>query len=118
MSLREILKFADEMIGGLQELVEAVHQAGAAVFAHLNHAGRAANPKAIGGAPEAPSSVPCPITGAMPTVMSGERIQQIVRAYAGAARRARVAGFDGVELQLGLGYLPAQFLSSLTNNRK
>ncbi len=108
---------SDGAIAGLRDVVEAVHGHGALAFAHLNHAGRAANPKAIGGAPEAPSAVHCPSTGATPTAMSGERIREIVGAYGQAARRARESGFDGVEIQLGLGYLPAQFLSLRTNRR-
>jgi 2,4-dienoyl-CoA reductase-like NADH-dependent reductase (Old Yellow Enzyme family)/thioredoxin reductase len=108
---------SDDAIAGLRDVVEAVHSHGALAFAHLNHAGRAANPKAIGGAPEAPSAVACPSTGATPTAMTGERIREIVGAYGQAARRARESGFDGVEIQLGLGYLPAQFLSPRTNRR-
>jgi 2,4-dienoyl-CoA reductase-like NADH-dependent reductase (Old Yellow Enzyme family)/thioredoxin reductase len=102
---------------GLLELVNAVHDAGSVAFAHLNHAGRAANPKIIGGVPEAPSAVTCPATGATPAEMSEGRIQEVLQAYADAARRAKDAVFDGVELQLGLGYLPAQFMSPRTNQR-
>jgi 2,4-dienoyl-CoA reductase-like NADH-dependent reductase (Old Yellow Enzyme family)/thioredoxin reductase len=108
---------ADAGIPGLRRIVEAVHEEASLIFAHLNHAGRAANPKAIGRSPEAPSAVPCPTTGATPEPMSAERIQEVLDCYAEAARRAREAGFDGVELQLGLGYLPAQFLSLRTNSR-
>jgi 2,4-dienoyl-CoA reductase-like NADH-dependent reductase (Old Yellow Enzyme family)/thioredoxin reductase len=114
---RQLTATTDECIPGLERLVEAVHAEGSLIFAHLNHAGRAANPKAIGGAPEAPSAVPCPSTGATPEPMSSERIGQVLGCYAEAARRVREAGFDGVELQLGLGYLPAQFLSLRTNLR-
>jgi NADPH-dependent 2,4-dienoyl-CoA reductase/sulfur reductase-like enzyme len=49
--------------------------------------------------------------------MSGDRIREVLGAYAEAARRVAEAGFDGVELQLGLGYLPAQFMSGRTNLR-
>lgn len=107
----------DAVVPALRALVEALHAAGSRVFAHLNHAGRAANPKVLGGPPEAPSAVACPATGAVPEAMSERRIRQLVAAYGAAARRAREAGCDGVELQLGLGYLPAQFLSPRTNSR-
>ena len=40
----------------LRQLVESIHEAGALAIAHLNHAGRAANPKASGCVPEAPSA--------------------------------------------------------------
>jgi len=114
---RQLGADSDAAIPGLKSIVEAVHAEGSLVFAHLNHAGRAANPKVIGGPPEAPSAVPCPTSGATPESMSAERIQEVLDAYAEAARRTREAGFDGVELQLGLGYLPAQFLSLRTNSR-
>jgi 2,4-dienoyl-CoA reductase-like NADH-dependent reductase (Old Yellow Enzyme family)/thioredoxin reductase len=114
---RQLGAHQDEVVPGLQQLTEAVHSCGSIVFAHINHAGRAANPKAIGGAPEAPSAVACPSTGAMPVAMTGDRIAQVLDAYGQAARRASEAGFDGIELQLGLGYLPSQFLSPRTNHR-
>ena len=108
---------SDEVIAGLGEVAAAIHGHGALAFAHLNHAGRAANPKAIGGAPEAPSEVACPATGAVPESMTLGRIAAVLASYSDAARRVREAGFDGIELQLGLGYLPAQFLSPRTNRR-
>jgi len=108
----------DGKVAGLSRIVSAVHAEGALAFAHLNHAGRAANPKASGTTPEAPSAVPCPATGATPREMSASRIRDVVEAFSAAARRAREAGFDGIELQYGLGYLVAQFLSPRTNRRE
>ena len=108
---------ADDKFEGLQHLVDAVHEAGAKIFAHVNHGGRAANPKAAGGPPEAPSKVPCPRTGFEPEELTESRILEIIQAFANAALRAKVAGFDGVELQYGLGYLVSQFLSAATNLR-
>jgi len=108
---------ADDKVEGLSRLAEAIHAAGAKVFAHLNHGGRAANPAASGGPPEAPSKVVCARTGIEPEELTEERIVEIVGRFAEAAARARRAGFDGVELQFGLGYLVAQFLSPATNLR-
>lgn len=108
---------ADDKLEGLHRLTDAVHQGGASILAHLNHGGRAANPKAAGGPPVAPSRVPCPRTGFEPEELTEERIVWIVQAFARAAHRAREAGFDGVELQFGLGYLVSQFLSPATNLR-
>jgi 2,4-dienoyl-CoA reductase (NADPH2) len=114
---RQIGADADDKLDGLRRLSDAVHQGGAKVFAHLNHGGRAANPKASGSMPEAPSSVVCPSTGCVPEELTEGRIEEIVRAFAEAAIRAAAAGFDGVELQFGLGYLVSQFLSPATNLR-
>ncbi len=107
----------DDKLVGLGLLTKTIHQEGARVFAHLNHAGRAANPRAMGKPPEAPSNVPCPSTGSPTEVLTIERIEEIVRKFAEAGLRAKKAGFDGVELQFGLGYLVSQFLSPTTNLR-
>ena len=108
---------SDELINGLMEVVSAVHNEGALAIAHLNHGGRAANPKASGHPTEAPSEVMCARTGITPTAMTMERIQIVIGQFAEAARRAVAAGFDIIELQYGLGYLVAQFLSPRTNLR-
>jgi 2,4-dienoyl-CoA reductase (NADPH2) len=107
----------EEKIKGLRGLTDAVHDEGAKIFAHLNHGGRAAPPRASGNAPEAPSKIVCARIGTEPVELSEERILELVNAFAHAARRARDAGFDGIELQFGLGYLVSQFLSPFTNLR-
>jgi len=107
----------DDKVSGLSRLVGVIHEAGAHAVAHINHAGRAANPKASGLPTEAPSAVACPSTGATPQALTAERIEQVIHRFGDAARRAAEAGFDGIELQLGLGYLVAQFLSPRTNHR-
>ncbi|NQU04450.1 MAG: FAD-dependent oxidoreductase, partial [Calditrichaeota bacterium] len=104
-------------IDGLKQLVTAIHEGGAVAIAHLNHAGRAANPKVSGQTPEAPSEVTCPRTGIKPIEMSKERIKEVAKIYAGAVGRAIEAGFDVIEIQFGLGYLISQFISSSTNLR-
>jgi len=108
---------ADDKLDGLNRLVDEVHGAGTRILAHINHGGRAANPKAAGGPPEAPSAVVCPRTGFEPEVLEENRIIEIIMAFAAAALRAKQTGFDGVELQFGLGYLVSQFLSPATNLR-
>lgn len=105
-------------LDGLHRLVSTIHAGGARAFAHLNHAGRAANPKATGLTPEAPSEMVCPSTGVVAREMDEARIQEIVQAFVHAAWRAKWAKFDGVELQCGLGYLVAQFYSPKTNHRQ
>jgi len=104
-------------VSGLRDLVNAIHANRSKAIAHLNHAGRAANSKASRQTPEAPSVVVCPTTGAEPEGMSHMRIQEVTNSFVRAAERAHEAGFDAIEVQCGLGYLVAQFLSPKTNLR-
>jgi NADPH2 dehydrogenase/N-ethylmaleimide reductase len=53
----------------------------------------------------------------LPQALSTEQVRSVVNDYGQAAMRARLAGFDGVELHGTSGYLPMQFLSSGTNLR-
>lgn len=54
----------------------------------------------------------------VPKAMTLEEIQQTVRDYAQAARNAMRAGFDGVEIMAGYGYLLDSFLQDVTNERE
>ncbi len=114
---RQLRIHGDRHVAELKRLVEAVHRGGASAVIHLNHAGRAANPKVIGVRPLAPSARVCPTTGAEAAALSNDEIERIIDDFAQAARRAVEAGADAVELQCGHGYLVAQFLSERTNLR-
>lgn len=109
---------ADSYIDGVKRMVDVVHEFDTIAIAHLNHAGRAANPKASGMPPEGPSAIQCEMSGLTPEAMSLERIEQIISQFGESARRAKEAGFDMIEIQFGLGYLIAQFMSPHTNHRK
>ncbi|MCB2212108.1 NAD(P)/FAD-dependent oxidoreductase [bacterium] len=108
---------SDEHLDGLRQLADVIHAEGAIAIAHINHGGRAANPKASGSPPEAPSPVPCPSTGQTPEELTAARIAEIVTAFGSTARRVKQAGYDAVEVQFGLGYLVSQFWSKRTNKR-
>ncbi len=108
----------DRFIPELKKIVDAIHDKGVLAIAHINHAGRAANPKVIGDTPYAPSEIVCNSTGASAREMTKDEINEVIDAFGKAARRVEEAGYDALEVQMGHGYLVAQFLSPLVNKRE
>ena len=106
-----------ESVSELKRIVEVVHGEDRRVCLHLNHAGAAANPKATGGPPKAPSPITCPSSGQVSEALTEEEIEVIVAAYRVAAEKAQAAGFDMIEIQGGHGYLVSQFLNGNINRR-
>ncbi|MGW8159970.1 MAG: oxidoreductase [Desulfoprunum sp.] len=98
-------------IPGLSNLARAIQAEGALAFLQLNHTGRYAY------TPERLAPSPVKTGDVVPQKMTQKDIEQVVRAFAAGAGRAREAGFDGVEIHGGTGYLIVQFLSPRTNHR-
>ncbi|MEO3756200.1 NADH:flavin oxidoreductase/NADH oxidase [Streptomyces sp. B6B3] len=67
--------------------------------------------------PVGPSAVPFAPTSTRPDELTEERIGEIVRQFADAARRALDAGFEVAEVHGAHGYLISQFLSPHANRR-
>jgi len=101
----------------LKKIVEGIQNEGRLACLHLNHAGAAANPKATGAKPRAPSVITCPASGQESEPLSEEEIQKILAAYQSAAQKAVEAGFNLIEIQAGHGYLLSQFLNGKVNKR-
>ena len=97
-------------------VANAIKEAGAVAVIQINHGGRQANPEAAGGQPVAPSNVG--YAGNEPHVLTKSEIIEIEDAFAAAAERAKLAGFDGVEIHGAHGYLILSFLSPFTNKRE
>ena len=100
-------------------LADAVHDAGARIFAQLFHPGREIMRTADGMAAVAyaPSAVPNERFHVMPREMSDALIREIIAGFADAAALMADAGYDGVEVVGSHGYLPAQFLNPAVNLR-
>jgi len=109
-------------------VTDAVHQAGGRIVMQLWHMGRIVHPDFLGGQPPvsasattAPDHAHTP-TGRKPYEQARaatlDDISRIVDDYGRAAERAKVAGFDGVQLHGANGYLVDQFLRSSTNLRE
>ncbi|MGQ9460416.1 MAG: oxidoreductase [Candidatus Bathyarchaeaceae archaeon] len=116
-SIRQLAVDHDNKIPGLKELATAVQANGAKVALQLFHGGRQSHSSIIGTQPVSASEVPCQLTGETPRALTVPEIKDIVEAFAEAARRAKEAGFDAVEIHGAHGYLINQFLSPLTNRR-
>jgi N-ethylmaleimide reductase len=117
-----------EQVAGWKGVADAVHAAGGRMFLQLWHVGRISHPslQPDGALPVAPSAIApegqaMTIEGMKPFVtphaLETEEIAGIVEDYRRAARNARDAGFNGVELHGANGYLIDQFLRDRSNRR-
>jgi 2,4-dienoyl-CoA reductase-like NADH-dependent reductase (Old Yellow Enzyme family) len=105
----------DGQIDGFRRLTGIVHENGGRILAELSHAGSQSTMPQI--EPIAPSMIPNAIFSRVPKAMTVDDIAAVVDAFGNAARRAVTAGFDGIHIHSGNGYLLAQFNSPLTNRR-
>ncbi len=107
----------DRLIAGFAKLTRAIHAEGAKVALQLGHGGRQCSSKVTGALPV--SASPIPYRGhETPKALSVEEVWDLVKAFVKAAKRAKEAGFDAVEIHGAHGYLITQFLSPLTNRRE
>lgn len=108
----------DETVGGLTELAAAIRAEGSRAIFQLHHAGGQTSVLLSGHLPVAPSRYGRdPLYLSKPRQMSTGDIAQVVDDFAAAARRARAAGADGVQIHAAHGYLLSQFLSPFYNRR-
>lgn len=106
-------------IPGLSLLAQTIQANGAKAAIQISHAGR--QKFTLSRPIKAPSTVPweeiyaagCP----PPDVLTFEEIQQIVKSFGDAGKRAQTADFDMVEIHACHGYLISNFLSPRTNKR-
>ncbi|MGC9467462.1 MAG: NADH:flavin oxidoreductase [Anaerolineae bacterium] len=106
----------DALIPDLATLVEAVHGAGGLIAAQINHGGMQCSRETVSQT-VAPSAIDASFLQQPAREMTSDEIERTVLAYAQAARRAKLAGFDAVQLHGAHGYLINQFLSPFVNRR-
>ncbi|MGY0231717.1 oxidoreductase [Longispora urticae] len=113
-----LLPFAGTMASGRaadrhRTVTDAVHAGGGRILLQILHAGRYAyHPLSVSA-----SAVKSPITPFKPRALSTRGVERQVDAFVRAARLARRAGYDGVEIMGSEGYLINQFLAPRTNRR-
>lgn len=105
----------DRFIPGLSRLAAEVKRYGARVGLQLLHGGR----QAYHDRRVAPSALPSlAVVKGVPRELARDEIKELVDCHAAAARRAREAGFDFVEIHAAHGYLISEFLAPNANRRK
>ena len=110
--------YNDDMIEGLKQLVDEIHNNGSKVAFQLVHSGRQTSKDYIKQTPIAPSRGSRDnIYMVKPKEMTEEEIHEIIKAFGAAASRAAEAGADGVQIHAAHGYLVNQFLSPFFNKR-
>jgi 2,4-dienoyl-CoA reductase-like NADH-dependent reductase (Old Yellow Enzyme family)/thioredoxin reductase len=102
--------YDDRFIDSHRRLAEVVHRYDSKIFLQI-----AAQGGKGGGA--APSAIASPNYPETPRELTIEEIEHIIQDFARAAARARVAGYDGVELHGAHTYLVGAFVSPHTNRR-
>lgn len=119
--------FTPAQVEGWKRVTDAVHAEGGLIFAQLAHSGAVSHPDFFGGIPPlAPSAVNPRLRAftpngfketVTPRAMNLDDIRRTISDYKAAARNARDAGFDGVELHCATTYLLPEFLNSALNLR-
>ena len=117
-TFRDQIWMRDEALPGLRRFTEAIHAEGARAAIQLGHAGWFATPGVIRAKPLGPSRTFSPRGMCFSRAASETDLDRLERDFAAAARLAVDAGFDGIEVHIGHGYLLAQFLSPYNNRRR
>jgi len=121
--------WTNQQVGAWREITRFVKAQGCVPGVQLNHAGRKGSMHTpyTGSGPlgdaggwtlVGPSPVPYDEGWPVPEELSTEDLSAIANAWGDAARRARAAEFEVLEIQLGHGFLLNQFLSPLANQRE
>jgi len=116
-SMAQLGMHDDSIIEGHRRMTEAVHNAGGRIAAQLSHAGNFADERLTGRPPLVASA----FEGLGPTPrkeMTPQDIAGTVAAFAAAARRAKSAGFDAIQIHGAHGFLLSEFLSPAYNRRR
>jgi len=108
---------SDDLIPSHQKLVEDVHKIGGKIVLQIAHCGRQTWSAQTGRPLLAPSAIPCGFYRERPRAMTQEDIATVIDEFGSAARRAKEAGYDGVQIHGAHGYLLSTFLSKHANKR-
>ena len=106
---------SDSLVPSLRQFTSMIHDEGGTIFAELGHAGSQCRDPDV--TPMAPSPVENFVSARAPASATEAEIEEAIASFGQGARRAREAGFDGVHIHAGHGYLISEFSSPHGNRR-
>lgn len=117
--------YTDKQVEEWRKIVAVVHKHGTKIFCQLWHCGRISHPDRLNGNLPVSSSAVRPKGNAphtqkpmvTPRALEHDEIPIVIEMFAQATQKALKAGFDGVEIHGGHGYIIDQFLDSRINQR-
>ncbi|KAI0203294.1 FMN-linked oxidoreductase [Astrocystis sublimbata] len=112
--------WSKEQIAGWKTITDEVHRKGCFIYCQIAGMGRAGTVDVAlkeGVDIIGPSAIPIEEGAAMPRAMTTGEVKQMIQDFATAAKNAISAGFDGVEIHGGNGYLIDQFIQDTSNQR-
>jgi 2,4-dienoyl-CoA reductase-like NADH-dependent reductase (Old Yellow Enzyme family) len=109
---------SDEIIPHFRKLTDAVHQQGAVICQQIYHVGGHGDSDNSYHAAWSPSGIPSFHDSDGSHAMTEAEIEEVIKGHMQAARRAKDAGFDGIELFAAYNALPDQFWLPFNNRRE
>ena len=111
---------SDRHIESLSKLAKRIQATGSKAILQIFHVGRMGSSKSLRGAQPVSASAVAPLrdNAEIPRELSGEEVEDLVKDFGEATRRAIQAGFDGVEIHGANTYLIQQFFSPHSNRRE
>lgn len=117
VSFNKQLWLRPEIVPGLRDMTDAIHQEGAAASIQIGHCGNMTHWSTAGSFPVSASNGFNLYSPTFHRRLSKTEIGELAKDFGKAVVTAHDAGFDCVEVHAGHGYMISQFLSPYTNHR-
>lgn len=115
LNRRQLGIWSDSQIEGLKKISDVCHEAGSRVLIQIHHAGFKTPANVTGDRVSASDYKDSQFSSRALTI---DEIKDIQQDFINGAKRARQAGYDGIELHGAHGYLISQFFSPVSNKRE
>ncbi len=103
----------DEHVEMFKEITQKMHEMGTPIIAQLNHCGGQSKEESA----HMPVVAPSKISDYKANEMTSAEILDVIEAFVKGIKRAKQAGFDGVQVHVAHGYLLSEFVSPRMNRR-